>query len=516
VTVTSGGLNASASVTVSVGVLAALVVSPQNPTLPAAGQQQFSAAGSDSCGNAVTPAVAWSTSGGAGTINASTGLFTAGATPGSYGSAVTATQGAVTASTGVTITGGAVATVEVTPAMISLTPGAQQQFAAVAKDSQGNVVSGSVTWALVSGGGTISGSGMLTAATMAGSYGSTIQATVAGVAGTASLTVIPGPAAMVAVTPAMATLAPSGTTTFSAQVADSYGNLRNDAVTWSVTPAAAGAITQGGVFTAGTAPGNYPGAVTATAGTLTGTASVSVQTGALSRLELTPVSTSVRAAGTVGFSVTGRDGNGNVVPVTPTWAVVHGGGTIDMNGIFTAGQVPGTFIDTVQAQANGLAATATVVVTAGPVVTIDVSPSHPELDPQATQQFTAAAHDAFGNPVTGVNFHWSSMPEAGSISMTGLFTAGVISGDWAGAVMVDDGNGIMGTASVKVRGQSTDGGMMPDAGSMMDGGSNPDGGPNDNHFNAKSGCSCNEGTGLLPLAAIALLGLVRRRRAVTH
>jgi len=520
VTVSSGGINASASVTVSTGALAALMISPQNPTLPAAGQQQFSAAGSDSCGNAVTPSVTWSATAAAGSIN-TTGLFTATSTPGSYGNAITATQGSVSSTTGITVTGGSVATVEVSPSMASLTPGAQQQFTAVAKDSQGNVVTGgAVTWALVSGGGSITGAGLLTASNTAGSYGASVQATVSGVTGTASLTVVAGPAATVAVTPSMATLAPSGTTTFSAQVADSFGNLRNDPVTWSVTPAAAGTITMGGVFTAGSSPGNYPGAVTATTGSLTGTASVSVQTGALSRLDLTPISTSVRAAGTVGFSVTGRDGNGNVVPVTPTWAVVHGGGMIDSNGIFTAGNVPGTYVDTVQAQANGLAVTGTVVVTAGPVVSIDVTPSHPEVDPQGTQQFTAVAHDAFGNTVTGVNFHWSVMPEAGTIDMTGLFTAGVLSGDFASAVTCDDGNGIIGMASVKVRGAATDGGMTSDGGMTNDGGTGGGagggsgaGGGGDNHFAAKSGCACNEASGVVPLALLALVALARRKRS---
>jgi hypothetical protein len=31
-----------------------------------------------------------------------------------------------------------------------------------------------------------------------------------------------------------------------------------------------------------------------------------------------------------------------VVPITPTWAVVAGGGTISAAGLFTAGTLPGT------------------------------------------------------------------------------------------------------------------------------------------------------------------------------
>ena len=63
------------------------------------------------------------------------------------------------------------------------------------------------------------------------------------------------------------------------------------------------------------------------------------------------------------FTAVGRDASGNVVAVTPTWSLVAGGGTISGAGLFTAGTVPGTYTNTVQASGGGISGFATVNVT---------------------------------------------------------------------------------------------------------------------------------------------------------
>ena len=61
----------------------------------------------------------------------------------------------------------------------------------------------------------------------------------------------------------------------------------------------------------------------------------------------------------------GRDGNGNIFPLTPVWSVVAGGGSINAaTGLFTAGAVAGTFTNTVKATSGATSGTATVLVTA--------------------------------------------------------------------------------------------------------------------------------------------------------
>jgi uncharacterized protein (TIGR03382 family) len=220
--------------------------------------------------------------------------------------------------------------------------------------------------------------------------------------------------------------------------------------------------------------------------------------------------------------------------VTPTWNVVSGGGSISAAGVFTAGTAMGTFANTVRAEANGLTAFATVTVTAGPVVRIDVTPSTAQLLPGATQQFTAQGFDAFNNQV-GVNPTWSASPAAGTVTPGGLFTAGMAPGTYPSAVTATQGSA-SGSASVTVLptmvmdgGMETDAGQ-PDAGGEPDAGSEADAGttPSDAGTQADaggmqpdgggaivggpSGCGCTAVDPLVPMALLGLVLLRRRRR----
>ena len=63
------------------------------------------------------------------------------------------------------------------------------------------------------------------------------------------------------------------------------------------------------------------------------------------------------------FIAVGKDAEGRVVSITPTWSVVAGGGAIDNAGMFTAGLVAGTFANTVKATDRGVSGFASVIVT---------------------------------------------------------------------------------------------------------------------------------------------------------
>ena len=83
---------------------------------------------------------------------------------------------------------------------------------------------------------------------------------------------------------------------------------------------------------------------------------------------------------------------------TFTWSV-SGGGTISTSGLFTAGSTAGGPF-TVTATSGSVSGTASVTVTAPPVLTtITVSPASASVtDRTATQQFTATGLDQFGKP----------------------------------------------------------------------------------------------------------------------
>jgi hypothetical protein len=85
----------------------------------------------------------------------------------------------------------------------------------------------------------------------------------------------------------------------------------------------------------------------------------------LATITVTPANPTLTAGNTQQFTAVGKDADGNDVSITPTWSVEAGGGTIDNNGMFTAGSTAGTFTSTVKATSGGVSGTATVTVTAG-------------------------------------------------------------------------------------------------------------------------------------------------------
>jgi hypothetical protein len=95
---TSGGISGFATVTVTApGGLASIAVSPNPGGTTTGGTIQYSAVGSDANGTTVpiSPAATWSVVAGGGTINGGTGLFTAGATPGTFSNTIRATSGGI-------------------------------------------------------------------------------------------------------------------------------------------------------------------------------------------------------------------------------------------------------------------------------------------------------------------------------------------------------------------------------------------------------------------------------------
>jgi hypothetical protein len=162
----------------------------------------------------------------------------------------------------------------------------------------------------------------------------------------------PGSLYSITVTP-NATLAINATQQFIAVGKDFEGTVVSISPTWSIV-AGGGAINPTGNFTAGTTPGSFLATVKATQGGVSGTANVTVMIGALATITVTPNPDTLAQNGTQQFTAVGRDGGGNVVAITPTWSVAASGGAINVNGLFTAGNVAGTFTNTIDASSGGI------------------------------------------------------------------------------------------------------------------------------------------------------------------
>jgi len=168
--------------------------------------------------------------------------------------------------------------------------------------------------------------------------------------------------------------------------------------------------------------------------------------GVTASLTISPTTVTLAPGGTQQFTVVAKNSAGDVLAIpNPTWTVTAGGGTITSSGLYTAGTTAGTF--TVSVTCNAVTATASVIVTPGPLFSITVTPN-PTLAIGATQQFTAVGKDANGN-VVQITPVWSTVNPPGSINATGLFTAGNTTGTFPNSVRATQG-AIFGTATVTV------------------------------------------------------------------
>jgi hypothetical protein len=343
---------------------------------------------------------------------------------------------------------GSLASITVTPSA-TIAASSTEQMTAVGLDADGRVVPISPTWSIAASGGTISASGMFSAGGTAGVFTNTIVATVGTISGRASVTVTPGVLASITILPASASLGIGAAQTFVATGKDAGGNTVVFTPTWSVV-AGGGTITQAGVFTAGNTLGVFTNTVQASSGGVTAFATVTVTAGPLASIKVTPVSATLAFNGIQQFTATGSDAAGNPVVITPAWSVVANGGAISATGLFTAGAVAGTFTNTVKATSGTVSGLASVVVVAsggaGVLTTITVLPNPVSMQVSTTQQFTASGKDALGNPfaITPV---WSVVNGGGTISASGLFTAGTVAGLFTNTVQATSGT-VSGLATV--------------------------------------------------------------------
>ncbi|MBA3854891.1 MAG: hypothetical protein C0503_10775 [Gemmatimonas sp.] len=170
--------------------------------------------------------------------------------------------------------------------------------------------------------------------------------------------------------------------------------------------------------------------------------------GPLATISVTPNPDTTQILTTQQFVAVGRDAGNNIVPMTPTWSLTNGGGSIDAAGLFTAAGTAGTFTNTVRATNGTIFGTATVVVTTGPLSSITVTPNPDTTQVLTTQQFVAVGRDA-GNNILTITPVWSVTNGGGSIDAAGLFTAGNVAGTFTNTVRATSG-AIFGSANVVV------------------------------------------------------------------
>jgi parallel beta-helix repeat protein len=398
VSATNGTVTGSSVVTILLAPLSHIVVSPFLTSVVAGGTQTFTATGYDQLNN-VMPGLTFTWMTNAGTMTGST--LTAQTTAGGMG-VVIASSGFTMGFAFVTIVPGALHHIDVAPPTVNVVTGSQTLFTASGKDIYNNLIPGLV-YSWTTNAGTISSTGLLTAQMTPMSSGQ-VSASVGPVTGSAVVNVIaltPSNLTIV-VSPSTANVAAGGTQTFTAVAYDQANNVVPGVIfSWSTT---VGTIVNG-VLTAQTLAG-VSGFVTATSGTSSGQAAVTIVPGPLSAISVLPVSATVTAGSQTQFAASGRDSYGNVISgLTFTWGATIG--SITQGGLWTAPTTAPTS-GSVTATASAVTGSAAVNTVAGSLTSIAVTPATASVVAGATQAFSAVGHDVYGNTVPGVVFTWST------------------------------------------------------------------------------------------------------------
>jgi hypothetical protein len=358
--------------------ITAVVIDPMDVSVKAGGTTVFVASGRTSTGAKVPIGVTWTATGG--TIDAS-GKYTAGGVNGSYRVIATAASSPKADTSIVNISGGTstpvLAAVVLNPMDVSLNPGMTTQFAVSGKMSDGATVPVAVTYTAT--GGTIDASGKYTAGSANGTYRVIATAVTGGKADTSTVNISTGTTgpvlAAVVLNPMDVSLKPGMSTQFAVSGKMSDGATVPVNVTWSAT----GGTIDAGKYTAGGANGTYRVIATAVTGGKADTSTVTISGGStgpvLTAVALNPMDVSVNPGGTVQFVVSGKMSDGTTVPVTVTYTA--GGGTITAGGLYTAGQVAGSY-KVIATQAGGsLADTSTVSIAGSGTTPPPVEPPPP-------------------------------------------------------------------------------------------------------------------------------------------
>lgn len=334
--------------------LTSLVLSPHAVALALGGMQQFSASGQWSDGSYGAVGVMYEVTGG--NISAS-GFYVAGNTAGTY-RVIAIQQGGTKADTAiVTITAGPTLTqVVLNPAAVTVAPGATQQFGVSGLWSDGGSTAPSVSYSAT--GGTISSSGVFTADSTPGTYAVVATALEAALADTAVVTVSgDGPTlTQLVLNPSATTVFPGANKQFSVTASWSDGSSALPPLSFTAT---GGTVSAGGLYTAGTIPGDYSVIVRHTGGTKADTSTVTIPQ--LTSLSLNPASVSLGGGASQLFSVAGTWSNGATTPPAVTYSAT--GGTVSPAGLYTAGGSIGTFRVIAVQTGGSLADTSVVSIT---------------------------------------------------------------------------------------------------------------------------------------------------------
>ena len=210
------------------------------------------------------------------------------------------------------------------------------------------------------------------------------------------------------VTPTTVNVVAGTTQSFAATAYNQFGNIIPVVVTWSVAPNLGTINPTGGLLTATTLAGGV-GMVTASFGTVTGNATVTIVPGALHHIAMTPTSLIIVRGLSWNFNASGQDiYNNPIAGLTYVWTTTVG--TVTSTGPNTASYIAQTVPGKgyLNATNGGKIGSVNITVLFGQLTYIKVIPATANVVAGTNQTFMAIGYDAFNNVVTGLPFTWTT------------------------------------------------------------------------------------------------------------
>jgi 6-phosphogluconolactonase (cycloisomerase 2 family)/urocanate hydratase len=403
ISATLGGVSGSTTVTVTAASLVSLGITPANSSIANGLKSQFTAIGTytDNSTQILTAQVVWNSSNPsvAAVSNASgyDGLATALA-PGSV--TVTATLGAVSGSTGLTVTPATLVSIGVTPANPSIANGLTNQFIAtgVYTDNTTQNLTASVAWTSSNTAvASVSNAPLFHGLAMGISAGSVIVTAATGnVSGSTGLTVTPATLVSIGVTPANPSIANGLTSQFIATGVYTDNSTQNitSSVAWTSSNTSVASVSNAAA-SQGLATGLSPGSVTITAATggVSGTTGLTVTPAALVSIGVTPANPSIANGTNQQFNATGTytDNSTQNLTTLVTWSssdtsIASISNASNSNGLATALSQGSATITAALGSATG---STNLTVTPATLVSIAVTPPNSSIANGLAQQMTA-------------------------------------------------------------------------------------------------------------------------------
>jgi trimeric autotransporter adhesin len=382
--------------------------------------QQFSALGSFSDGSSkdMTASVQWSSSDASLASIATSGMAN-GVTSGVV--TITATSGSIhgTATLTVTVAAANLNSISVAPAASSIPVNTTQQFTATGAYSDGSSrdLTALVTWGSSGAAATIDANG-LASGVAAGT--TTISATLGAVSGSTTLTVNAPTIVSITVSPDGLTLGAGIKQQYTATATYSDGSSQDLAsgVTWTSSDNTVATVDTNGLATTA-AQGTIT--ITATVGSFSDTATLTVVPASLVSISVTPATPSIALGTDQQFIATGffNDGSTQQLP-SVTWSSSNVNiASINASGLATS---TGTGTVTITATSGSVSGTASLTVTSATLVSIAVTPSNSSMAIGTTKQFTATGtfSDSSTQDITASVLWSSSSPAVATINNQGL------------------------------------------------------------------------------------------------